>query len=178
MSPVDFNGHQQCLQQAMDCLLSGDEEGALRLLDRLDRGIGLQDTSRFLRAQALWMLSRRRAGVGSARMLRRAALDVLRIVSVDSGGVVKQMRRNLAQALCEHAIRTLQSHSHDWLQSSKTLRKLRNSALPCVGLACRLVDDDPNVTACRKLLVQLVARFEELDGLADGGVDSPLMRSE
>jgi hypothetical protein len=178
MSPVDFNDHQQCLQQAMNCLVSGDGAGALRLLDGLDRGIGLQDTSRFLRAQALWSLSRRRAGEASARMLRRAAKDLLQIVSVDSGGVVKQMRRTLAQALCEQAVRSLQSQSFDWMHSSKTLRRLRQSALPCVRMACRLVDDDSNVITCLKLLLELGARFEELDGLAEGGVDSPLMHSE
>jgi hypothetical protein len=178
MSPVNPNDHQQCLQNAMDRVLSGDEAGAVSLLDGLDRKLGLQDTSRFLRAQALWMLSRRHTGAASARFLRRAAMDALRIVSVDAGGVVKQMRQSLAQALCEYAIRSLQCQTFEWAHSTRTLRKLRQTALPFVGLARRLVEDDPNVCACQRLMAQMLARFEELDGLAEGGVDSTLMHSE
>lgn len=162
----------------MRALTEGDGPEALRVLDELERDVGLQDTGRFLRIQVLLVLSRPRAGASVARLLRRAAQDALRIELTDPDGILRQTRQTLAQALCEHAVRTVQPSASDGLAPPRMVRKIRRTSLPLVLLARKVATDEPSVEACETLLRRMLRRYEELERLPAAGSGHELALSE
>lgn len=178
MSPVNSNAHQVSLQRAMDCLAAGDEEEALNVLNVLEESHGLRDTSRFLRAQVFLALSRRQSRSRAGRLLKRAAKDALRIKAEDADGIIRQMRRALAQSLCEHAVRSAKPASVHGTPTGKTLRRLHRNALPLILLARELAADDPNVVACQELVQRMIGCYQALEKLSECENDAESMHCE